>query len=112
MGFSTPHRMGSIQNRIIERASNDTTIRADAQFTFTPGVNGDWAKPEASFVHVSTNDSSGIQSKDMDVTYQMFDSVNDTNGAQEANKTYHRMINVTHPEGLELSEAFINGFDI
>jgi len=112
MGFSTPHRMGSIQNRIVERASNDSTILADAQFTFTPGVNGDWAKPEASFIHVSTNDSSGLQSKDMDITYLMFDSVNDTNGVQEANTTYHRMINITHSKGLELSEAFINGFDI
>ena len=33
-------------------------------------------------------------------------------GPEEANKTYSKLINVTHPEGLELSEAILNGFDI
>jgi hypothetical protein len=41
--------MGSIQNRIIEKSSEDNEIRAVANFTFTPGVNGDFAHPEAFF---------------------------------------------------------------
>ena len=49
VGFNTPHRMGSIQNRIIEKSSEDNEIRAVANFTFTPGVNGDFAHPEAFF---------------------------------------------------------------
>ena len=36
--FETPHRMGSIRNRLY----NDEM----AQFTFTPGVNGDYAFPK------------------------------------------------------------------
>ena len=67
--------MGSVQNRIVETSFNESTLTADAKFSFTPGVNGDYAYPEASFVHFETKDLSQFDSKDMDLEYSMTDSV-------------------------------------
>lgn len=106
--------MGSVQNRIIEKDSNETSLAADAQFSFTPGVNGDYAYPEASYVHFEINDTSLFDSMDIELEYTMTDSVDHEplTDAQQANQTYHQLVNISHPEGLSISEAVINGFDI
>lgn len=106
--------MGSVQNRIIETSLNNDNLTADAHFSFTPGVNGDYAYPEASYVHFNINDTSVFDTMDMDLEYTMTDSVEHEplSGAQQANQTYTKLINIPHPQGLNMSEAVINGFDI
>ena len=67
--------MGSVQNRIVETSFNETTLTADAKFSFTPGVNGDYAYPEASFVYFETKNLIQFDSKDMALEYSMTDTV-------------------------------------
>ena len=57
----TPHRIGSIGNRIKNQSFN-TTISGDFFYKFTPGVNGDYANPSTNFSIIFPNKSREIDS--------------------------------------------------
>jgi hypothetical protein len=63
--FDTPHRIGSIQNQIVNMTSSDPDhIEGTAAFTFTPGVNGDYSHPQLHYSSVFTSPEAPLDLQD------------------------------------------------
>lgn len=103
-GFATPHRMGSIRNRLYNEEK--------AQFTFTPGVNGDYAFPALYYTDVE-NDASVVDFENIDVNIVFDDLLNKTGEYTdhfEANSTVSKEVQFD-ASGMSF-EPILDGFDV
>ena len=73
VGIETPHRMGSIENQIFGDHHDPK-----ARFSFTPGVNGDFAQPEASFQRISVDDITKFKVESKSMKFEGSDLINST----------------------------------
>ena len=75
VGFQTPHRVGGLANYLTSEShnlkSNSWNGQATAQFIFTPGVDGDFAKPE---LHYSGIIAPGLHVHHQEESFQFTDT--------------------------------------
>lgn len=110
--FNTPHPLGSIQNRIVEEAKDPSSSKrkASAQFTFAPGLRGDYSHPQAYYSGVQVKDGTGLEIEDMDIQLNFTDLMNYT--GSQANQTMRKTFRVQNKGDLRFSEIVLNGYDI
>jgi hypothetical protein len=87
LGFETPHRLGSLANYLLADS-------AQANVTFTPGVDGDFAHPSVDYTRVALAPGSRVRVTSSDFVLQFRDSANKTNedGSNEARSSFRRTV--------------------
>lgn len=114
VGFETPHRIGSIKNQIgndVERG--DSVISGNAETTFTPGVNGDFSKPQTFYSALFWEEDS-IQTLAHTAKFSFNDScvyTGEYKDHPEANTTLRVKFEIDQG-GYDDAKAILQGYDI
>jgi hypothetical protein len=107
--FLTPHRIGSLGNRIMSENFNEMNSSAQIEFTFTPGINGDYAFPSTNFSIIHSHEQSDTKFSHSKIFLNFTDQA-------EGNPPVASMRflqNVSLPTyDYEQIESVINGFDL
>ena len=109
--------MGSIANRIIQKEEDydSRNWTAQAKFTMTPGVNGDYGHPKAYFKAQTFKKSDNFAMMSYDVELSGTDLLNTTGEYEkhnEANLTLQQVVNISLPETMTSAEAILNGYEV
>ncbi len=118
--FATPHRVGTIKNRIKDEkfinSDDNSYTTAEFDYTFTPGVNGDFAYPSTNFTILSnpsinaSGSGSGIKFQRSQVKFNFTDEADKTN-QKASNELVYKITNLPNISNNYFS-IIINGYNI
>ena len=112
-GFLTPHRVGSIENRIKNHSFNYNSTSADFLFKFTPGVNGDYAYPSTNFsiVFPKRKNYSNKVFLTSKISFNLIDEASRNSSFPHAETLYSENFEIPL-KNYTSAEVIMNGFNI